>query len=66
MAKCTLQTPNSVAVLHCNNTWSGLDLAEGYYTLFIQGTDLENNTAEPVRHTWRVGMILVHICLFIY
>ena len=62
--KCTLQTPSSVSVPSCNNTWSGLDLPEGYYTLFIQGTDIEQNAAEPVRHTWRVGMWHNRIFIF--
>ena len=62
--KCTLQTPSSVTVPSCNDTWSGLDLAEGYYTLFIQGTDLEHNSAEPVRHAWKVGMLSIGVYFY--
>lgn len=53
--KCTIQTPSAFSVESCNDTWTGLDLVEGYYTIYIQGMDLENNAGDLVRHTWRVG-----------
>ncbi|XP_041361403.1 uncharacterized protein LOC121377467 [Gigantopelta aegis] len=55
---CTVQNPSGVPRnVDCNNTYivTGIQ-QEGYYSIFVQGTDTAGNTARPIRHTWFVDL----------
>lgn len=53
---CTLLASTILTAVACeNNSVALTNLAEGFYSLFVQGTDLANNTAAPVQHSWTVG-----------
>ncbi|XP_062587636.1 uncharacterized protein LOC134249283 [Saccostrea cucullata] len=52
---CTLQNETHFSNIKCNETsWTSEDFKEGFYTLFVQGTDFENNTANLKPFTWFV------------
>ena len=63
-AQCTVQTPIQITAQPCNMSWTGTNLTEGFYSIYVQLTDLAGNTAPPARHSWFVGRSLVLI--FIY
>ena len=53
---CTFQTSTTVMPVDCSNDRVMFtNLIEGFYSLYVQGTDLSNNTAAPVRVSWSVG-----------
>ena len=59
---CTFQTSTIVMPVVCNNnTVTFTNLLEGFYSLYVQGTDLSNNTAAPVRVSWSVGMLSIFL-----
>lgn len=60
-AQCTLQTPAQITAQPCNMSWTGTNLSEGFYSIYVQLTDLAGNTASPARHSWFVGKSLMHI-----
>ena len=59
--QCTLQTPAQITAQPCNMSWTGTNLTEGFYSIYVQLTDLAGNTASPGRHSWFVGKLLMHI-----
>ena len=63
---CTFQTSTIVMPVVCNNnTVTFTNLLEGFYSLYVQGTDLSNNTAAPVRVSWSVGMLSIILFSFL-
>ena len=54
--KCTLQSLSESSIVSCNNTWTGENLTEGYYSLYVGGSDLEGNVATPSQFSLTVGM----------
>ena len=55
-AQCTVQTPSLLFGQPCNWSWTGSNLTEGFYSIYVQLTDLAGNSAPPARHSWFVGM----------
>ena len=54
-AQCTVQTPTKIKAQPCNMSWTGTNLTEGFYSIYVQLTDLAGNIASPIRHSWFVG-----------
>ena len=62
--ECNLQKPTVVVHVACSDSWSGVDLEEGLYTLYIQASDLSHNAAPLVQHSWRVGEYIVLLAIW--
>ncbi|XP_076095373.1 uncharacterized protein LOC143066264 [Mytilus galloprovincialis] len=53
-SRCTIVKPDATEKTNCTNYWSGDNLKEGFYTLFIFGTDLEGNQADVGRYEFQI------------
>ena len=60
-AQCTVQTPSQINGQSCNMSWTGTNLTEGFYSIYVQLTDLAGNSAPPARHSWFVGMSILYL-----
>lgn len=56
-AICELHSPSMLkgTIVSCSNNYVLLPYADEGYSLFIQGTDMEGNVAEPAQLTWSIG-----------
>ena len=56
-AICELHSPSMLkgTIVSCSNNYVLLPYANEGYSLFIQGTDMEGNVAEPAQLTWSIG-----------
>ena len=54
---CELYSPSMLneTIVPCLNNAVLLPNTEQGYSLFIQGTDVEGNVADPVQLTWSIG-----------
>ena len=59
LIRCTIQTPNHFSTKPCNSSWTGANLPQGYYSIYVQATDTAGNVAQPVRHSWFVGKFII-------
>ena len=63
-SSCTIQTPDqSSIVVDCDLSWTGTNLTEGSYAIYITGTDAAGNVAQPRIHFWTVGELNKHSIL---
>ncbi|XP_052094770.1 uncharacterized protein LOC127730411 isoform X2 [Mytilus californianus] len=53
-SKCTIVKPDATKKANCTDYWSGDNLKEGFYTLFIFGTDLEGNQADVGKYEFQI------------
>ncbi|CAG2191762.1 unnamed protein product [Mytilus edulis] len=53
-SSCTIVKPDRTEKVKCNNSWSGNNLKEGFYTLFIFGTDSEGNQADVGKYEFQI------------
>ena len=60
-SSCTLQSPHGTFLQVCNGSWTGQNLVEGLYTLYVTGTDSSGNSASPKSHFWVVGKRLIFL-----
>ncbi|VDI13273.1 Hypothetical predicted protein, partial [Mytilus galloprovincialis] len=51
---CTIVKPDATEKANCTDYWSGDNLNEGFYTLFIFGTDLEGNQADVGKYEFQI------------
>ena len=55
-SSCTIQSPDqSNDVVDCHLSWTGTNLTEGSYAIYITGTDAAGNVARQRTHYWTVG-----------
>lgn len=54
---CTIVKPDATEKANCTDYWSGDNLNEGFYTLFIFGTDLEGNQADVGKYEFQIGKV---------
>ncbi len=61
-SSCTIQSPDQTnTVVDCDQFWSGTNLTEGSYAIYVTGTDEAGNVARPVVHVWRVGEFYIRL-----